>query len=220
MLAKAAGRQLYKIWQCAKIAQIEHAIFINFGSLLGCVRDKTFIKHDNDTDVCVRADWITEDQEQQFHKSLKAVGLFEYRNRETRRPDTGRLLWLSLKSELKDGVKSCVWMMFPHNGYMFHSKGDLWLTKIGGKKRIRDAIGKYRIEDFQAVCKGNSIRCFDKLVPAKFCGTDVQIPCLYGTLLDEMYPNWAVPVFGCSSDEYLLMAIRKWSEPKTWIAIP
>lgn len=216
-LADAASRQLEKIWSCARSAGIEHAIFINFGTLLGHVREHGFIEHDNDTDVCIRSDWITEEQEIAFHQGLKAARLFEYRERVSHRPDTNRLLWLSLRAEL-EGIKSCLWFMWPYDDCLWHSKGTDWAESIGSRPRVRRAIGA--TTEIQAVAKGNTLRCFNRLLPATFLGVDVRIPESSGELLDEEYPLWATPKVGCSSEEMRLMAIQRWTEPASWMQIP
>ena len=91
-------KQMHHIREIAKKSGIYHAMFPGFGSLLGMVREGGLIKHDDDTDMCVLSDKITEEQENAFVKGLADAGMFKYRRKMERRTDNNRLLWLSLKS--------------------------------------------------------------------------------------------------------------------------
>lgn len=78
---KAAIDSLKIIHLCAEEAGIRHALFVNFGLLLGIVREKDFIPWDNDVDMCVQADKITPEQEIAYFNLLKAKGMFSHREK-------------------------------------------------------------------------------------------------------------------------------------------
>jgi len=213
------AEQLGKIFDIGREVGIGHAMFINFGTLLGCVREGGLIEHDDDTDVSIRSDWITREQEADFYDSLEENHMFEYRRRKVVREDVRRFLWMSLKFDLESN-KSCIWMMFPWKGHLYHCKGNQWVKKIGLKPQVNRALpnhGKNLLES-ASIMKGNTLKCFDKLIPVKFCGTTVNIPSGYGTLLDEYYPNWAVPGGG-SSARYNIVLIQKWEDESSWLVI-
>jgi len=61
--------------QCAKKAGINHALYINFGLLLGIVRERDYISHDNDVDLCINQDLIKPEQEILYRNYLKEAGV-------------------------------------------------------------------------------------------------------------------------------------------------
>jgi hypothetical protein len=95
---KNTALQLARQMECARAAGIYEHTFLSFGGLLGFVREQGFIEGDNDLDVGVFADNITAEQEREFVRLLgmpttdfpTSKGLFEYRERSTRREDNGR----------------------------------------------------------------------------------------------------------------------------------
>ena len=270
MNVENASKQLHKIFECGKKAGISHAMFISFGTLLGCIREGGLIPHDGDTDVGIRSDWITKEQEVAFYNELNKNNLFRYRRKKATRwynknkahidknkdPDlksyglegkltkgknetennqarpyfggkNDRLLWLSLMSDnpkeydncnLKVGVKSCIWFFFPWRRWLWHCKGGRWLTKIGNKTELQKHLpndlfmpGKY-----MSIMKGNTLSCFDKLIPKKFIGGTFNVPIGYGQLLDEFYPNWSVPKVGGASSRHRIVLIGDWANESTW----
>lgn len=50
-------------YECAREAGIAEHLFVGFGLVLGIVREQDFIPHDDDIDMCIRADHITAEQE-------------------------------------------------------------------------------------------------------------------------------------------------------------
>lgn len=200
--------QLKFIRLAALDAGIWEHTFLAFGSCLGAVRDGGFIAHDNDADVGYLADRFTADQEERFYKKLWDYKLFEKRHVEQRRTDNGRLLWCSLR--MAGSYKCCNWFMTEYKGLMFHSKGTAWASKIGHRLQPPPPQG------IEAIGKGVPSRFFKKLVEIDWYKVAWKIPAMYGSWLDACYPNWTVPVVGCSSKEELLLMIPKWSEPKGW----
>lgn len=211
--------QLHKIFDIGRKCGIGHAMFINFGTLLGYVRDKDLIDNDDDTDVCIRSDWVKAEDEKKFYKMLIDEGMFEFRGRRAIRKDTNRLLWLTLKNA-REGDKSCVWFMFPWKKHLYHCKGKRWLKKIGMKPQvIKDIPGRENgLFINQTIMKGNTLKYFEKLIPVKFIGGVVNVPWMFGSLLDEYYPNWARPGRGASS-RYNLVLIKKWEVQDSWMVI-
>lgn len=230
MNVDAARRQLKVLYEIAEDVGIRHAVFINFGTLLGCVRQNGFIPWDSDFDIAVRSDWITAKQEQNFYVQLYKPrnayngapgekGLFSYRDRKARRGYNRRLLWLSMQWELK-GEHNCCWFMFPHNGYLYHCKGRRWIKKIGNRPEVKRALPMdCNLGGYSAFAKGNTLSCFDKMKQVKFEGTWVNIPCGYGRLLDEYYPNFCMPKYRGASSRHRLMLVPDWDKPDGWMIV-
>ena len=215
----SATRQLFKIFDCGKRAGIEHAMYINFGTLLGCVRDRGLIPWDDDTDVSVRSDWITAEQESAFYTELCKNDLFRYRRRRVTRNDTGRALWWSLRSELH-GTKSCIWFTFKWREHVYHCKGHRWLNKIGNKPEVMEIMPRNtHLRDYSTIMKGNTAECFEKLRDVKFLGGRFNIPIGAGQLLDEYYPNWGVPKQGGASSRYRLVLVADWARENSWFVL-
>lgn len=219
MHVESAIRQLHTIWKCGKEAGIEHAMFLNFGTLLGYVRENGLIEHDDDTDVGVRSDWITEQQEQAFYHALVRANCFAYRRRTARRPDTHRALWWSIRSELH-GCKNCIWFMFPWKNHLYHCKGHRWLKKIGQRPEVLKALpNEISLKDCSSFAKGNSVDAYETLIQVKFLGGKFRIPAGYGKLLDEYYPGWAIPKKGGASARHRLVLIKDWGDQNQWLVI-
>lgn len=210
----SATRQLHKIFECGRKAGIGHAMYLNFGTLLGVVRDNGLIPWDDDTDVSVMSDWITPEQEQAFYTELCKADVFKYRRRRAYRVDTNRALWWSCRSELH-GCKSCIWFTFKWRNHVYHCKGKRWLRKIGLKPEVSELISG-KLQDYTTIMKGNSAECFEKMREVKFLGGRFNIPFGAGTLLDEYYPNWAVPKQGGASSRYRIVIIADWSRENSW----
>jgi len=217
-------------YDCAERAGIRHALFVGFGLLLGMVREKDFIGHDNDVDMCLRADLITEEQEKAYvnylaedenygfkaeepFKSLTSIpkcGMFSKRCRFSYRGDTGRLTWFSLRKD-NDHCKFCHWLFFPWNGYMWHTKAGKWVNK----RKFNQNTVKFRDSD-EAIFKGIPQGYVEELKTVSFHGLKVNIPVRYGSCLDFWYPHWIVPRSGGSSQKNIVCVVGKWDNKKTW----
>ena len=219
MNTEHAEEQLKKIFEIGRKCGMGHAMFLNFGTLLGCVREKRLIPDDDDTDVGIRSDWITRDQERQFYDMLKAEQMFEYRERKEPRPDNQRFLWFSLKSQL-GGTKSCIWFCFPWRKHLYHCKGKRWLRKIGLKPQVMNALPNkgQNLLDWATIMKGNSLRFYEKLIEVPFLGEKFNIPHMPGSALTEYYGSWAIKAKG-SSKRHRLVLIKDWFKKSSWMVL-
>ena len=201
--------QLKFIRLAAIKAGIWEYTFLGYGSMLGAVRERGIIDHDNDADVCILSDMITEDQERLFYDTLVAYDMFKHRERVKRRSDTGRLVWTSLK-RFKEGMKTCIWYQFRWNGMYWHTKGSDWTKKLGTPMGLD--VSKY-----SALAKGIPESYFYPLQKITWYGQDDwKIPTNCGHALDFMYPDWLFPKKGGASASSYILSIPNWSETKGW----
>lgn len=223
---KKAVQELKLMLECGEQAGIGHAMFIGFGLLLGIVREKDFIPHDNDMDMCINSDLITADQEFKYYKNLKEKRLFLAREKKTFRWDPNgfrissvlpgnsnepcRFTWFSLR--MREGhPKCCNWFWFKWNGYYWHSKGHKWVTP---RKFDKEKYG-YRIGD-AAIMKGIPESYLSDFAEVDFHGLKVQIPAKYGSCLDFWYPGWWLPKTGGASSKKIIAVIDTWKSRKKW----
>ncbi len=110
--------------ECAKRAGIYKYTFLAFGSLLGYVRERGFISHDDDMDVAFLGDKVTAEQINNYCAELKKAGLFKYREKHAINSVNGKHWWISLRKHHQGaGYKCCTWNFFEHKGFMWHHKG-------------------------------------------------------------------------------------------------
>jgi len=217
---------------CAQKAGISHALFINFGLLLGICRDKDFVGHDNDVDMCVQADKITAEQEFRYFEELHKAGMFAARHGKSFRKDangfdksrywmvinkqqtqTGKIVrftWYTLRKR-KDRCKFCHWFMFPWGGYYWWSKSGQWVEQ----RKFRKEKWKYHGND-DAIMLGIPQQYIEELQQINFYGMKVNIPKNKGSVLDWEYPNWLVPRVGGSSKKNVVCIVGKWEDQNTW----
>jgi hypothetical protein len=200
---------LCRVTECAKRAGIGDYHFACFGTLLGIIREGDLMEHDDDIDVGIYADKITQEQEVAYFNEIEKEGLFKSRKKEQRRLDTNRLLWFSCR-EKDDGVKSCNWLWQSINGLYWHSKGIDWSDKIGA--RLKPPVDRRTV---QAIAKGIRVESLNGLVKIKLKGVEFNIPLNYGSCLDVWYPDWMVKRSGASRED-LLLIVPNWKESKTW----
>ena len=224
---KHAVECLRIIHKCADEAGIRHALFVNFGLLLGIVRERDFIKHDNDVDMCIQSDKITPQQEVKYFNSLQKSEFFYARERASYRRDKNgfnanllnmkkpignkniRLTWFSLRKR-HNYPKFCHWLMFPWNGYYWHTKAGAWV------KDRKFPMDKWKYDtDTRAIMKGVPQYYLDDLIQVNFYGIKINIPLNTGTCLDHYYPGWLMPKRGASAKK-IVCFVKKWSSPKTW----
>ena len=198
------------IHECAGKAGIREHLFVNFGLLLGIVREQDFIAHDDDIDMCVMAHKISKDQESNYVEYLKEKGMCAARWKSNTRSDTGRHTWFGIRRQ-HDHCKFCHWFMFPWNGYFWHSKGGLWVTN----RKFNKENWKYKDTD-NAIMKGIPLEYLDELIDVDFRGLKIKIPKRFGSCLDFMYPGWRIPRKGGASSKTIIAIVPQWDNQRTW----
>lgn len=206
-----AVQDLKTILACAKEVGIESHLFISFGLLLGICREHDFIGHDNDIDMCILADRITKEQEDGYYGLLTAAGMFQAREQVTRRRDTDRITWFSLRKRANRS-KFCHWFCFEWNGYLWHTKSGRWVKQ---SKFSRDALHFEDTDD--AVLQGTPVEYVQPLREVQFRDMDVRIPALPGAVLDWCYPGWFTPKRSGSSSHRAMARVPKWADRSTWV---
>lgn len=215
-------------YDCAEKAGIREHLFVSFGLLLGIVREKDFIKHDNDIDMCLFSERITNEQEIAYFNLLKENELFYAREKEAFRLDEGgydtsllksrkstgskpgRLAWFSLRKR-HNYPKVCHWLMFPWNGYYWHTKSGAWV------KDKKFAVNKWNYDgNTCAIMKGIPEQYISKLVSTEFYGLKINIPLNTGSCLDFYYPGWLVPRVGGASAKKIACFVKNWHDKSTW----
>lgn len=204
MIAPAVEAQFARQMECARAAGIYHATFLAFGSLLGYVREGGVIPHDHDMDIGIDRSLITAEQEDEYLRLVQLPcdafpkqphGICEYRLDSARRPDDGRLFWMSLKaSPHPDGCSCCHWFFWRHAGYAWHAKGHNALVK-GMPEDIFGAGGP----------------------EVTFMRSKVHLPKFPGAMLDMWYRGcWMVPQSGGNSSCPVTLSVKDWNNKSTW----
>lgn len=200
-------------YECAKKAGIKDKLFVNFGLLLGIVRENDFIKNDDDVDMCVRTDGITKEQQDAYIEYLKEDGMFFAREKTARRKDNGMALWFTLRRKVGH-AKFCHWWGFDWQGFWWWSKGRRWV-----RPSKFDVVRWGYNAETEAMALGIPSDYMAKLMWIKFKGIKIQIPEKFGHVLDWEYPGWPIPQGG-SSRKQIACVIQKWANPRTWRIIP
>jgi len=196
-------------YKCAEKAGIHNNLFVNFGVLLGIVRENDFIKNDDDVDMCVKTDGISKEQQDVYVRLLDENNMFMARKKISRRQDTGMALWFTLRRKPKR-AKFCHWWGFEWQKFWWWSKGRRWINP--GK--FDEKVWGYSKDD-QGIALGIPAEYMEKLMWIDFKGIRIQIPEKYGSVLDWEYPGWPIPRCG-SSKHQMVCIIPKWSTPLRW----
>lgn len=205
-----ATEDLATCYECAEKAGMKDALFVSFGLLLGIVREGDFIGHDNDVDLCVKADKIAKQQEDDYVRLLHEAGMFFARDKKSHRQDTGRTTWFSLRKR-SGRAKFCHWLGFEWSDYWWWSKAGKWISA----RKFDEERWDYAFDD-DAIMLGIPAEYTRELMWIKFRGVDVQIPTAYGGALDYMYPGWPVPKKGGSSRKQTVCIVPNWDDSRTW----
>lgn len=231
---KLAVEELRIIHDCASKAGVKDALYVNFGLLLGIIRSSDFIPWDTDIDMCLKQELITPAQEIKYFQLLEENGMFKARKKWSSVNDENgfserkiagreisevgdenhnrkvRFTWFSLMKK-KEYPKFCHWIMVNWNGISWHSKAGLWISRNKFNPREYD----YKKTD-EAILKGIPQKYTDELIKINFYGINIQIPKLYGSCLDFLYPGWAIPKHGGASSKKIICIATKWADKKTW----
>jgi hypothetical protein len=205
-----AIQDMKTILTAAQEVGIDKYLFVSFGLLLGICREKDFIGHDNDIDMCLLADKITKEQEDAYYAKLTAAGMFQAREEVTRRKDNNRITWFSLRKRANRS-KFCHWFCFEWNGYLWHTKSGRWVkhTKFG-----RDAL--YFGMNDEAVMQGTPIGYIEPLQQIQFKDMKIRIPAMPGSVLDWCYPGWYMPKPSGSSVHRAICRVPQWATKAGW----
>ena len=197
-------------YECAQKAGCEQHLFINFGGLLGIVRENDWIGWDNDIDMSMHADMMTREQQDAYIQNLEDAGMFFARKRICRRNDTGAATWFSLRRKSKR-AKFCHWCGFSWEGFWWWSKAGKWVTQ---SKFNYDQWGV--TDETEGIMLGIPEGYVKELMWIEFRGIKVQIPKMYGSVLDWEYPAWPIPKKGGSSKKQVVCVVPKWADERTW----
>jgi len=218
-------------YSCAEEAGMRDALFVNFGLLLGIVREGDFIAHDDDVDMCVLMDKITPIQQLRYFNLLKKHELFFARERKSIvtipdgysksllssnnavDPTTVFMTWFSLRKR-KGYPKFCHWFMIPWKGYYWHTKAGMWVSR----KKFDPRRFNYEPTD-DAILKGVPEDHLKELMEIEFRGLKINIPTRFGSVLDSCYPGWLIPKIGGASAKETVCIAKDWNDKRTWKVI-
>jgi hypothetical protein len=187
-----------KMLKCGKKAGIEDKMFLGFGGLLGYALVGDFLWNDDDVDMCILADGISQEKLRAYLMACKDSGLCENR---MHGPEmiNGKYAWFSIenKSEkLESGVKACNWFWFKHANHYWHSKGIRWHRDYSAKGIPMD------------VFNGNLRR-------VNWHGNEIQIPVNVGACLDWWYGQW-IEERNQTSSAVTTLKIEDETDRSTW----
>jgi len=196
---------LGKMLECGKNAGIDQYMFLAFGNLLGYALRHDFMPKDNDLDMCILGEFITQEQCHQYLVECKNAGLMENRMRGPVSIN-GKYTWFSIgdKSITNEcGVKACNWFWFKHGGYWWHSKGMQW-------------IGRDNLSKEHPTAKGISESIFTgEFRDIEFGGHKIKAPIYIGKCLDWWYNDWLHRRGGSSAINTVLIMPDE-NDKKTW----
>lgn len=196
-------------YECAEKAGFKDKLFINFGLLLGIIREYDFIANDDDVDMSVLSDDITVDQQNEYINLLDKNGMFFARKKMAYRKDNGRVVWFTLRRQERR-AKFCHWFGFTWQNIWWWSKGSRWVRP----SKFNVDRWNYDLHD-EGIALGVPADIITELMWIKFKDIKVRIPVKFGSVLDWEYPGWPVPQGG-SSRKNIVCIIPKWDNPHSW----
>jgi hypothetical protein len=196
-------------YECAEKASIKDKLFVNFGLLLGIVRENDFIGHDNDVDMCIHTDDITKDQLDNYIEYLREEKMFFHREKIARRIDNEMATWFTLRRTPRS-AKFCHWAGFNWQGFWWWSKSGKWVRQ----SKFNANRWGYNNET-QAIALGIPSNYLEKLMWIEWNKIKIQIPEKFGHVLDWEYPGWPIPQSG-SSRKQVACIIQQWNNQRTW----
>ena len=122
-----------------------------------------------------------------------------------------RLAWFTLR-RMGENNKFCHWLMFPWNGYYWHTKSGRWVTR----RKFDPNVIEFDKDNDDAIMKGIPQQHVEELMSIQFYGHDINIPVNYGACLDFWYTGWLIPMRGGASAKQVLCRVRDWLDERTW----
>jgi len=198
-------------YECAAKAGMKDRLFINFGLLLGIIRENDILGHDDDVDMCMDMTGASKEQLDTYIDCLDAAGMFFARKKVTRRKDTGAATWFTLRKR-QGRAKFCHWCGFAWQGFWWWSKAGMRVTP---RKFYLERWG-YDDTKTEGLMLGIPATYIEEKIRVPFKGMKVLIPKNFGAVLDWEYPGWPIPKKGGSSKKQAVCVVQKWADPKTW----
>jgi len=154
--------------------------FVDYGTMLGIVRENDFIRHDDDVDITIIAGSISPAELARTISACEGFSFshaFEYRGQITEMTFLYKQIEVDFFFTFREGDHMLSFAYRPPPGPFRRNVGDLW-----------SALGVTR-------CLINGIET------RMFKGVCVEIPKNYKEVLRDQYGNWEVPISGWQPQE-------------------
>jgi hypothetical protein len=210
MNTQASIKLLQQIVDVADKAGVSQKMFIGFGTLLGCIRDRKLIEHDDDLDMCFLP--MNPGEKEKYFIECQKARMFDgwkYPEKRVAKTPDGEILWFSV-TDKEAQAKSCNWFFLDWNNYLWHTKGKLWVSDLSFNPKLG-----WKPQD-QALMLGAKKEYFEELVEVNLESIKVNAPSMAGTLCDFYYPNWFTPKEGGASAQDHIARVPDFLKPETW----